>query len=685
MQDYWRIALDIPHRDAWTYASMANAPEPQLGQWVFVPFGSRILGGVVLGRANAEDYATIPLEKIKKIHAMSDVYLSEHQLKTAQFIAHYYHEGLGEVLCLGLPKILKQYALYQKYQATLARAESKKNQKNIKKNKEAQDAAAPKNTTIVSTTPQQLNTEQHTALSGIQAQPHFAVHVLHGITGSGKTRVYVEFLRQILQENAQAQVLILVPEIHLSPALQAYLAHSLGVNVVYLHSALTDLRRHQSYMALHQGVARVVVGTRLAVLSSIPHLAAIVVDEEHDASYKQQEGIRYHARDVAIWRAKALNIPIILASASPSLETWHHTQTKRYYYHALIQKAAHQTPHQHRIICIATAQAPPNRAGLSAPMLEQLQCTVEQGKQALLFINRRGYAPVLWCKACHSMLDCPNCSAHLVWHQSLAQACCHHCGHKTMQTQTCPKCHTADIRPIGQGSERLEDFLQEHHPNYRLLRMDSDTIKSPQAMQNYMTAINQDDFAYDILIGTQMIAKGHDFKHLAMVGVIHPDNALYAPHMRAQEQLFQQLLQVAGRAGRFGDASIYIQTQYPKHMVYQHLRTQNYAGFANEMLAQRQLFKAPPYAYSAELHIAAKTLAKAQQAMHDILAKVPASALGIQSSGCLPNPMLKKQDLHRVYCQFEHAKRSILHQYIAQMMPHCYALQGLPWYMDIDP
>jgi primosomal protein N' (replication factor Y) len=438
----------------------------------------------------------------------------------------------------------------------------------------------------------------------------FKSWLLHGITGSGKTEVYIRLIQSVLAGN-DGQVLVLVPEINLTPQLEARFRSRLpDFPLVALHSNLGESERLQNWRLAQSGQARIVIGTRLAVFTPMPNLRLIIVDEEHDGSYKQQDGMRYHARDVALMRAKHRNIPILLGSATPALETWHNALTDKYSLLKLADRAVAKAVLPN-IRCIDVSKGG-THDGLSPILVEAMRERLNRGEQSLLFINRRGYAPVLLCSACNWIAPCSRCSSRLVVHLKQGRLRCHHCGHEEKIPRQCPSCGNPDLHPTGHGTQRLEQTLATLLPEARILRVDRDSTRRKDALTDMLAAVHADEV--DILVGTQMLAKGHDFPNLTLVGVIDTDSALFSPDFRAAERLFAQLMQVAGRAGRADKAGeVLIQTAFPDHALFNALRVQDYAVFSEALLSERKITQFPPYAFMALLRAEANDFALVQR------------------------------------------------------------------------
>ena len=720
------IALDVPLNRSFDY--LAGDFVAKIGSRVIVPFAGRNLVGVVLALKQTSDY---PIEKLKPVsHVFDDVVFND--FKLLQFCADYYHYPLGQALISALPLRLRQlkpavsrkaflYSLVQG--ADISQITAKKvvlhrivtalqaapmlgsselalissswkkaigELKNLDLVAE-HEVLAVKASMPSSNVEPTLNDEQQLAIARVLALTNqFEPWLLHGITGSGKTEVYIQILRQILQttdfNEAGAQVLVLVPEINLTPQLEARFRSRLSqYPLVTLHSNLSESERLQNWLAASTGVAKIVIGTRLSVFTPMPNLKLIVIDEEHDGSYKQQDGMRYHARDVAMVRAKQLNIPIILGSATPSLETWHNANKAQYGLLSLKQRAI-QNAQLPSIFCIDIAKSPTEN-GLSPILIKALRERLSKGEQSLLFLNRRGYAPVLHCNACLWASACTRCSAKLVVHLSQKRLKCHHCGAEQKIPVQCPSCGNADIKPVGQATQRLEQTLQTLFPTAKIARVDRDSMRSKDALTEVLSKVHAGEV--DILVGTQMLAKGHDFPNLTLVGVLDTDSALYSPDFRASEKLFAQLMQVAGRAGRAEKAGeVLIQTAFPQHALFDALRSQDYVSFANELLQERQAMQFPPSSFFALLRAESNNFAEVEKFLHLARNAARNANTDVMVYDIIRPQMQRLKSMERGQLLLQANSRAALQRLLKMWMPEIKGFllaNKVRWSIDIDP
>lgn len=524
--------------------------------------------------------------------------------------------------------------------------------------------------------------------------PACAPFLLYGVTGSGKTEVYLRAVAEALRQ-PDAQVLVLVPEINLTPQLEGVFRKRFpDETLVTLHSALAEGERARHWLAAHRGEARVVLGTRLAVMASLPHLRLIVVDEEHDPSYKQQEGLRYSARDLAIWRANRLRIPVVLGSATPSLDSWRRAEQGRYVRLAMPERATPDAVLPRVSLIDMEIERKRQRAvheGLSQPLLAAIRARLEAGEQSLLFLNRRGYAPVLNCDACGWISDCRRCSAHMVLHKPERRLRCHHCGAESRIPHACPDCGNQDLAPLGRGTQRIEEALAEHFPDARLSRIDADSTRRKGSAQALFAQVHAGEI--DILIGTQMVAKGHDFRNVTLVGVVNADSALFSHDFRAAERLFAQLMQVAGRAGRAaradGPGDVLIQTRYASHPLFASLMRHDYAGFAAQQLEERRVALLPPYTHQALLRAEARRLDDAMTFLKQAREIAAAPALNdprISLWDPVPMTMVRIAGTDRAQLVVESPHRGALQRFLTHWMGELRALKApVRWHLEVDP
>ena len=670
-----QIALDTPLDTTFDYQWISpaeGAPLPQVGQFALVPFGRREVVGLIL--AVKEDSA-VPADKIRDVIAVRSQLtpLSPAWLALCEFAADYYQRPVGEVVIPCSPKNLRALT-------------------NLALDKALKKIArpAPLSETPASPRPA-LHPEQELAVAVLAADTGFTVSLLFGVTGSGKTEVYLQAAERLLKrasaKGEPAQILILVPEINLTPQLESNVrARFPQLHVATLHSQLAEGERLRNWLAAHAGSAAIVLGTRLAVLASMPHLKLIVVDEEHDPSYKQQEGLRYSARDLAIWRAHQLGIPVVLGSATPSIESWQHAATGRYRKLVLSQRAASnaQLP-QVSLIDMERHKAPD---GLSTPLIDAIKLRLEKGEQSLLFLNRRGYAPVIHCDACGWISNCRRCTAFMVLHKPERRLRCHHCSLELRIPAACPTCGNVDLQPMGRGTQRVEENLQALFPGARVLRIDADSTRKKGSAQAAFDSVHRGDV--DILLGTQMVAKGHDFQRLTLVGVINPDTALFSQDYRAGERLFAQLMQVAGRAGRAAQneggnpSQVLIQTRYPTHPLYRALLAHDYAGFAQTTLEERRSAGLPPYMFQALLRAEARELQKAIIFLEQARDLSPHT--GITMNDPVPMTITRVAGMERAQLLIESNSRMHLQAFLKPWLQALRAQKSrIRWSLEVDP
>lgn len=659
-----RVALDTPLNSVFDYGwTIDEGGVPQVGQLVLVNFANREVTGLIVEIAQE---TAVPADKLKNAiavrHQLSP--LSARWLALAGFAADYYQRPLGEVALPGVPKNLRTRST-----VALDRA--------LKKLAKLPPPGDPAPTGMPA-----LNDEQQEAADAIGGATGFTPLLLYGVTGSGKTEVYLQACAQVLARDPQAQILILVPEINLTPQLEGNIrARFPGLMLATLHSSLSEGERVLHWLAAHQGQARIVLGTRLAILASLPHLQLIVIDEEHDPSYKQQEGLRYSARDLAVWRAHQLGIPIVLGSATPSLESWHHAFTGRYRKLELRERAVRDAVLP--TVRLLDMERDKPKDGLTAGLIKALRERLERGEQSLLFLNRRGYAPVITCEACGWISNCTRCTSFMVLHKPEHRLRCHHCSLELRIPRHCPTCGNVDLQPLGRGTQRFEEGLSAMFPEARILRIDADSTRLKGSAQEAFDSVHRGEV--DILIGTQMVAKGHDFKKLTLVGILNPDTALFSQDYRASERLFAQLMQVAGRAGRAGLASeVLIQTRYAAHPLYAAVVRHDYDRFAMNLLEERHQAALPPYMYQALLRAEAPELATALAFLEEARDILPFD--GITINDPIPMTMTRVHNVDRAQLLVESPSRPALQAFLKEWLSLLRAMKSrVRWSLEVDP
>lgn len=718
-----RVGLDVPLNRLFDYAN--DGFVVQVGARAVVSFAGRNLVGIIVAITDTTD---VSLDKLKPVQQVFDgVVFDASMFKLLQFCADYYHYPLGQAMVTALPLRLRQIKpavtrksyLYRlsksidletlpKRRVVLQRVVKALTEK--EKLTEAQlagisagwrkeiaylnDLGCLQKTEVIAVKPSlqssaaepTLNAEQQQVIQSVLTESkQFKPWLLYGITGSGKTEVYIQILKTTLADSG-AQALVLVPEINLTPQLEARFRSRLSeYPLVTLHSNLSESERLQSWQAANSGDAKIVIGTRLSVFTSMPNLKIILIDEEHDGSYKQQDGMRYHARDVAMMRAKQLDVPIVMGSATPSLEAWHLAKKGQYGLLKLKERAVEnaQLP---KIHCLDVSKSPIEN-GLSPILIKAMRERLSRGEQSLIFLNRRGYAPVLHCNSCQWIAPCIRCSARLVVHLGQKRLKCHHCGHEQKIPIQCPDCGNPDLSPIGQATQRLEQTLANLFPTANIARVDRDSVRNKDALTDLLKSVHNKEI--DILVGTQMLAKGHDFPHLTLVGVIDTDTALFSPDFRASERLFSQLMQVSGRAGRAEIAGeVLIQTSFPQHELFRALRVHDYETYADSLLDERATMQFPPSSYFALLKAEASDYNLVLQFLHKAvqLARATPNTVTIYDPIRPQMERLKNMERGQLLLQADSRKalQQLLRPWVAQLRAQKLA-NKLRWVLDIDP
>ena len=701
-----RVAVDAPQHSGLTGPLDYSSECPLApGSLVHVPLGRRSVAGLIWPSGPAagadETAATAAQQALQpELRQVQQVVgslppLSPRWCELVDFAAAYYQRSVGEVAMSVLPPELRK----------LDDAQLQRRIVRLHKVFEASGPVAAE--TAASRAEVMPSAEQERALAQLRvsmASPEPQVVLLHGATGSGKTEVYLRAAEQVLAGGRQ--VLVLVPEINLTPQLEARFGARFGGGsgtgpprrIVSLHSGLTPAQRLRHWLAAHLGLADLVLGTRLAVFASLPRIGLIVVDEEHDPSYKQQEGARYSARDLAVYRGRLEQATVVLGSATPSLESWQRAEQGRYTRVAMPSRIGGGALPQVRIVDMNLVPRRAEAQALSAPLVAALKLRIERGEQSLVFLNRRGYAPVLHCAACGWKSACPHCSAWRVFHKVDRSLRCHHCGFTQAVPRACPECGNTDIAAIGRGTEKLEEQLALALPEARVARIDADSTRLKGALEARLDAVHSGEV--DVLVGTQMIAKGHDFRRITLVAAVNPDSALFSSDFRAPERLFALLMQAAGRAGRDAEqaarSEMWVQTWHPRHALYAALRRHDFADFAASQLKEREMAGLPPYAHLALLRAEARSADAARaflQAASDAAACLPA-AVSVAIYSPVPASVARVANVERMQMLVESSSRVALQRMLATWLPQLHALRSqrrgdgeriLRWAVDVDP
>jgi len=719
-----RVALDVPVGTLFDYRA-PGASAADIGRRVVVPFGRKTTVGVIVETAQASEVPAARLKSALEVLRGLPPF-STHDLRLMRFAAEYYRHPLGAVVVGALPTRLRsvssparradcgvyhltatgtalelsalspraktQIRLMERLrQGPLAPAEIRKAfpkalplvRQFIDRGWVTLTELEPSATLAAASAPAPaLTAAQTQALAKILgSMDGYSPYLLLGVTGSGKTEVYLHAIAAVLTSGKQA--LLLVPEIALTPQLEELVARRFpGTLTVSLHSGLSESERLEHWRAAAEGRAHIVLGTRLAVFTPLPALGLIVVDEEQDSSFKQAEGLRYSARDLAVARARQRGVPVVLGSATPALETYHNAVSGRYTLLGLPERIGAPPP---RIRCVDTRKEK-LADGLSHQLLTELAGCIARREQALVFINRRGYAPVLLCRACGWVSGCHRCSAPLVLHLPERQLRCHHCGHAAPPPVACPDCGNQDLAPIGHGTQRVEEALAHHLPQARILRIDRDTTRRRRAWEAMRQRVRDRDV--DILVGTQILAKGHDFPHLNLVGVLNADGQLYSSDFRGAERLYALLTQVAGRAGRGGtQGEVLIQTELPYHPLYAALARQDYRAFADIALAERRQAGFPPFVYQAMLRAEAPRLATALEFLAAAARIGRALDARVTTYDPVPAAMLRRAGHERAQLLVQSSERERLRAFVGAWHDALAntRVARVRWALDVDP
>ena len=746
---YLRIALPVPLRRHFDYLPLAQtaASDYEIGSRVRVPFGRQQLIGFVL---SIETETAVPVDKLKQITEKLDTrsLVSPNILALCEWLSSYYHHPLGEVLDLAIPVLLrkggqisdiaephwrtctdettsadiissvsgkKQLALWQLFQQQSYWRHKDLTQQGFAKAQLDRLASlgliepylqlpVPQSGSTLSLASESaltLNSEQASAVDKISQQfGKFHVALLDGVTGSGKTEVYLQLIAKAIEQGKQA--LVLVPEIGLTPQTLRRFQARFDAPVVMMHSNLNDKERLIAWHQSSQNQAKILIGTRSAIFTPLPSLGLIIIDEEHDASFKQQDGLRYNARDFAIKRAHKESLPIVLGSATPALETLHNAYSRRYSHHKLTLRAGNAKPPSMKLHSILHQ---PLEFGLALPVVDKIKQHLNAGQQVMIFINRRGFAPTLACRDCGWMAECIRCDARMTMHQYPPHMHCHHCDNQVGIPRLCPNCNSMQIEALGQGTERIEENLHTLFPGADIKRVDRDTVRTKDAFDNLFDEIHKGEPC--ILVGTQMLAKGHHFPDVTMVVILDADSGLFSADFRGMEKTAQLILQVAGRAGR-GDkpGEVWIQTLYADHPQLNMLLEGGYHGLAANLLQERKHIQLPPYSYMALLRTECSDKSLAEQVQNQArefvqswlnqywqgnllsMNEAQADTTPVTLLGPFPAPMERRNGRFRQQMQIMSHERTALHRVLDPLVHFLENLKGIQkvrWNLDIDP
>lgn len=728
-----RLALPSPLRRLFDYRAPAGVPRAALqpGVRLRVPFGNRQVIGILVELCATSD---VPEDKLKPALELLDHQppLPAPLFKLCLWTAQYYQHSLGDTLSWALPVLLRQgepaEARQERYwHATegaspddprLARAPRQREAlralaqhhhgvphallNKLQLNKDSLDlllekglarvevrrsAALERHGGWLAQPELPFNAEQRAAFNAIRSSDDFGAYLLYGVTGSGKTEVYLQLIRHCLETGKQA--LVLIPEINLGPQTVERFARRFNARIALLHSGVNDRERLDAWLAARDGEADIIIGTRSALFTPMKNPGLIIVDEEHDASYKQQEGLRYHARDLALVRAHQENLPIVLGSATPSLESLHNAHAGRYALLRLSQRAGGAQPPRFLRLDVKSL---PLDAGISGPLQQAIRQTLEAGHQVLVFLNRRGFAPALLCHDCGWVAQCSRCDARLTLHQRHNELRCHHCGHVERPPRNCPECNKVDLRPVGAGTERAEERLALLFPQFPVLRIDRDSTARKGAMDKLFATISKGEPC--ILVGTQMLAKGHHFPRVTLVAILDADGGLFSADFRASERMAQLIVQVAGRAGRAEHpGKVVVQSHLADHPLLVQLTEQGFPAFAEQALSERRGAGLPPFAHLALLRGEAHKPGQAEDFLDQACTYAEQlinelGLTGIDLLGPVPAPMERRAGRFRAQLLLQASSRAALHKLLAQWLMVLEAMpsgRAVRWSLDVDP
>ena len=646
------VAIPVPLHNTFDYLCKEKVV---IGSRVKVPFGSKKVTGIVLSHKDKSSFS-----KLKEVEEVIDheALLSKEILEFLTWSANYYHHPIGEVLSNAIPKNLRngKPALLKK-----------PSEANVK----------------VSSTEIQLTTEQSFAINEVlKSSSEFNGFLLHGVTGSGKTEVYLNITERLLKTGKQ--VLVLVPEIGLTPQMISRFKERIEGQVVAVHSQLNDTQKQDAYLLAKNGDAKVILGTRSAIFTPIPNLGLVIVDEEHDNSFKQQSNFRYSARDLSFMRAKFANVPLILGTATPSLETLKNVIEKKLARLTLTSRPGEAIMPSIDLIDMRSQPSEP----LSKPLIARIKHYLSESRQVMLFINRRGYAPIYYCTECGWQSECTSCDSRLVYHRSINRLKCHHCGLEKSPESSCPSCSSKELKILGYGTERLEENLESFFPSTEVIRIDRDTTRKKKAFATHLKKINSGEPC--IIIGTQMLAKGHDFSNLAFVGILDVDVGLMSTDFRATEHLAQLLVQVSGRCGRGKyKGEVNIQTRYPNHPIFNFVKDSRYTEYAKTLLLERKDTKLPPFAHQALICANAKNKILAENFLTEVAQLINSIEIeSVEIWGPVPGVIERKSDYYYFNLYLQSEDRGQLRRLIQTFYQHVETIRvssSVRWFVDIDP
>ena len=723
-----KIAIPVPLNRLFDYLAPSSYSSISIGARVLVPFGKSQKVGFVIESSNTTE---LNIDRLKPVIAVLDnsSLLSEKDIELLKWASRYYHYPLGEVfsaafpvslrkgkeatlaqeknyqlsakgLCLTaeqLKKTPKQQQLFKLIQTSdqgLSVSELNQLTKNWRpavkalldkdivvielKNKFSSQSSSKTESALIA------NKQQKLAISSLKSQlGRFSVSLLEGVTGSGKTEVYMQVIQEVL--NSGQQVLVLLPEITLTPQLESRFKQRFSVPLSISHSKLTEMQRHSAWLEMQQGHSAILLGTRSTLFTPLKTPGLIILDEEHDSSFKQQEGFRFSARDLAIVRAKLLNIPIILGTATPSLESLYNVDKKRYQLIRLTERAGVAIKPKFFLLDIRNKIL---RDGLSEPLIEQINRTLVKKEQVLLFLNRRGFAPVQICHSCSWVARCHRCDTSLVIHFDDKALRCHHCGYQQHLVHQCPACKTGELKPLGLGTERVEKSLVELFPKHKVSRLDRDSTQRKGSLENYLEDINQGKV--DIILGTQMLAKGHHFPNVTLVAILDVDSGLFSMDFHATEKLAQLIIQVAGRAGRAEKpGKVILQTRQPEHPLLSILLKEGYNNFAKTALAERYEAELPPFSAQALFRVYATNPSDPLTFLRTVCQLIQSiNGSNTLVLGPVSAPMAKRAGNYHFQLLLQNNQRIKLHSLLEQLVPQLYNLKEgkkVRWSVDIDP